>query len=66
MSSEQKKLGSIGDAFQKKLEDKQRVISSLEKALAKHPNAKLSAKLTKEKDEAKRIKAHLDKVHAFN
>ena len=63
---ETKKLGAIGDAFEKKLEAKHRVIEALEKRLAKHPNAKLNAKLAKEKDEARRIQEHIAKVKSFN
>ena len=59
---ESKKLGTIGDAFQKKLDSKETVIASLEKALARKPNAKLNAKLIKEKAEADRIRAHIEKV----
>ena len=57
-----KQLNSIKDIFQHKLEDKERMIASLEKAIDRKPNAKLSKRLSKEKEEVQRIKAHLDKI----
>jgi len=57
-----KQMNSIRDTFKLKLQDKERLISSLEKAVARKPNAKLSKRLSKEKSEAQRIHEHLQKI----
>lgn len=57
-----KQLNSIHDTFKLKLQDKERMISSLEKAVARKPNAKLAKRLSKEKEEVERIRAHLKTV----
>jgi len=59
-----KQISSIYDAFKHKLEDKERMVSSLEKALERKPNAKLSKRLSKEKGEVERIREHLERVKA--
>jgi len=59
-----RQLNSIHDTFQAKLQDKERMISSLEKALERKPNAKLSKRLSKEKSEVERIREHLERVKA--
>ena len=59
-----KQMNSIRDTFKLKLQDKERLISSLEKAVARKPNAKLSKRLSKEKSEAQRIHEHLQKIMA--
>ena len=57
-----KQINSIHDTFKHKLADKERLISSLEKAIERKPNAKLSKRLAKEKSEAQRIHEHLERV----
>jgi len=57
-----KQMNSIHDTFKTKLADKERMIASLEKAVARKPNAKLSKRLSKEKSEAQRIHEHLQKI----
>ena len=59
-----KQINSIHDTFKHKLADKERLISSLEKAIERKPNAKLSKRLAKEKSEAQRIHEHLEKIMA--
>jgi hypothetical protein len=59
-----KQMNSIHDTFKAKLADKERMITSLEKAVARKPNAKLSKRLSKEKSEAQRIHEHLAKIMA--
>jgi hypothetical protein len=59
-----KQMNSIHDTFKAKLADKERMITSLEKAVARKPNAKLAKRLAKEKGEAQRIHEHLQKIMA--
>jgi len=57
-----KHISSIHDIFASKLSDKEQMIAALEKAIARKPNAKLSKRLSKEKEEVERIKAHLSRI----
>ena len=50
------------EAFKRCLEEQERKIEALEKAVARKPNAKLSKRLSKEKSEAQRIHEHLAKI----
>jgi len=59
-----KKINTIHDTFKHKLADKERMVSSLEKALERKPNPKLAKRLTKEKAEVERIREHLKKIQA--
>ena len=63
---EAKKLGTIADGFSKRLDNINKLLTSLEKAYAKKPNTKLAARISKSKDEAKRIQDHIEKVRSFH
>jgi hypothetical protein len=59
-----RKVISIHEAFKRRLEGQERKIGALEKAHARKASPKLSERLEKEKDESKRIRAHLERVKA--
>jgi hypothetical protein len=63
---ETKKLGTIADGFSKRLDNVNKLLTSLEKAHAKKPNAKLQEKITSKRDEVERLKAHIDKVKSLH
>lgn len=58
-----KKVHSISEAFKQRLDGKHKLIASLEKAHAK--GAKVGDKLSKEREEAKRIAEHLEKIKNY-
>jgi len=57
-----RKVTSIFYAFKQRLEGQERKIAALEKAHARKSSPKLTERLAKEKDEAKRIREHLERV----
>jgi len=59
-----KQINSIYDTFKRKLQDREQMVSSLEKAIERKPNAKLSKRISKEKAEVERFREHLKKIQA--
>jgi hypothetical protein len=59
-----RKVISIHEAFKRRLEGQERKIVALEKAHARKASPRLIERLAKEKDEAKRIREHLERVKA--